>query len=326
MRGFGQPLKGFFDAGARLGTGTDGVKTPRAHGVFVGLRQLPLVGEVGLVERKCRRNRPDLARHRVANLERLVERFPSRAVDDEDQAVRPPYVAGIHVVIAVATFEIPEQQRDRITTHRNLLAIDLHADRREVSWRKNGVDEALHEARLPRRENPNHADFFLDHYRSPGGRGGADTLISNDTLRLIRACCTLSGAGSGREVASASPRTRSARTPAAAKIATTWSTRHCASALFVCSDPVGSVRPTSLSSMSAPCAVTLSSRARYRLTANCRRARSPPNDSDSPGANSTRSAMSADRVESRCEGNRTSGSFSTTAEIPVGRFARRIIP
>src|SRR5688572_5747757 len=213
--------------------------------LLIGLAELPLVDEVALVERERRGDCPHVRRHRVANVEGLVERLATRAVDDVDQAVRAADVTRVDVARAVAPLEVPHHQRDSFATHHDFLLVNLDADRRQVTRREDRMHETLDEAAFPRRKDTDHADLFLHHQRSLLLRSRADTAISNDTLRLMRARWALSGASSGRAVARAISRKCSARTPAPARIARTRSIRHWAKDAFLSLVPVGSVLPSS---------------------------------------------------------------------------------
>src|SRR5688500_17798025 len=183
------------------------MQAARGNRVLIGLCEFQFVRQGRLVERKGAGNLTDLAGDDVPDLERLVERLTTGAIDDVDEAVRAAHITRVYVMVAVASLEVPQQQRDRVAPYVHLLPIDLHSDRRKVSRRKDRVHIALDEARLSRREHSDHADFFLKHHRPLVVRGRVDTSISNETLRLILACTTLSAADNGREVATGSPRT-----------------------------------------------------------------------------------------------------------------------
>src|SRR6188508_544828 len=101
----------------------------------------------------------------------------------------------------------------------------------------------LNEARLSRPIYADHADLLLNHCRAPGDACTGVISTLNETLRLILALSVGSAASSGLLVATGLRMRRLASMPAASSHAATASTRRCASAAFVSSAPLGSVRP-----------------------------------------------------------------------------------
>jgi hypothetical protein len=84
-------------------------------------------------------------------------------IGDEEYRVRAAQIACGDVVLRGAAFDVSEQEVDRRITEPHELAIDLHADGAVVLDRKNRVNVALDETRLPGSVNADHAYLLLNH-------------------------------------------------------------------------------------------------------------------------------------------------------------------
>src|ERR1700722_9974753 len=130
--------------------------------------------------------------------------------------------------------QVPEHQGDGIRSNGNVLAIDFHADRREITLIENTVDEAAHQARFADAELTHHADFFLP---LPHGRGSITRKVA---LRQNRRSSSLTAEHVSLSISSGAAASRAAGTPNVTSAARTFSARDLDKTALNCSVPTGS--------------------------------------------------------------------------------------
>ena len=107
---------------------------------------LPLIAEIRLVQHQDERQGTELLGNALLQLDRLRKRSRAAAIHNQDVSGSAAQMRDLELGRVVLAREVPQHQRDGLGSNRDVLAIDLDADRGEIALVENAVDEAADQA------------------------------------------------------------------------------------------------------------------------------------------------------------------------------------